>query len=372
MDMSGDAMLIIGLDWESGIEGFIDNGTLTSYDGEGTFVVDFDDRNAGKTTVTAVAPCYIKGDISGDCTVDTNDLRMLAENWLAGADTVVAVTPDDNYLRALYAFDDGSGIAVADTSGNGFNAAIIQLGDGAWDSTGGFDGGGCLDFNSTEVDADANMFNTLDDEISFAMWINIDVNALDGTSGTNFVTYILGSTGSASSATQIGRQYGDADEVDATFRIGFDPLVSPASDLATHTSLMSVTDDIINGWHHYGFTQNTTTGAVRIYIDGLLVGQNDDRFKPLDDIRDLATVMNIGYYFYNGGEGGHFNGKIDEFRVYDYELSQAEIVSLAGLQQLTQPLVAESQEIDTELKADGSINFLDFAVMADNWLQSGN
>jgi len=59
---------------------------------------------------------------------------------------------------------------------------------------------------------------------------------------------------------------------------------------------------------------------------------------------------------------------VDEFRIYDYALSQAEVLNLAGYtvgQRYHQELLSLANAYD----ADEKIDFLDYVIMADNWLE---
>jgi hypothetical protein len=59
MDMQNDATLIIDGDCESTINGYITAGCLTSHGGSGSFDVDYDVTNSGKTTVTVNPPSNV-------------------------------------------------------------------------------------------------------------------------------------------------------------------------------------------------------------------------------------------------------------------------------------------------------------------------
>ena len=67
-----------------------------------------------------------------------------------------------------------------------------------------------------------------------------------------------------------------------------------------------------------------------------------------------------------------FAGSLDDVRIYERALSQAEIANLAGLpagETLHQPLqglLSVAENVD--LHDDEKINFKDFAVLADTWL----
>jgi len=53
MDVGGGTLIING-DAVSGVQGFIDNGWITAYEGNGTLNLDYDVTNAGQTTLTAL------------------------------------------------------------------------------------------------------------------------------------------------------------------------------------------------------------------------------------------------------------------------------------------------------------------------------
>ena len=53
LDISAGTLIIDG-NAVSDVQGYIDNGWITPYDANGTLVLDFDDTNAGQTTVKAI------------------------------------------------------------------------------------------------------------------------------------------------------------------------------------------------------------------------------------------------------------------------------------------------------------------------------
>jgi len=58
---------------------------------------------------------------------------------------------------------------------------------------------------------------------------------------------------------------------------------------------------------------------------------------------------------------------IDDFRIYDYALSQKEIAYVAtnGTGVFNLPLLSP-----LDLTQDDAIDFMDFAVLAENWLEN--
>jgi hypothetical protein len=94
-------------------------------------------------------------DLSGDCYVDTYDLRMLFDTWLFSGYDVNAATsvPEPN---VWYKFDETSGPNAYDYMNPGSWFAATYMQDPCdtnsydvnriWDSTGGYDGNGCIKF----------------------------------------------------------------------------------------------------------------------------------------------------------------------------------------------------------------------------------
>jgi len=71
-------------------------------------------------------------------------------------------------------------------------------------------------------------------------------------------------------------------------------------------------------WHHWAFTKNKNTGEMNIYKDGVLWLNGIDKNREVG----VVNTFKIGA---NRSQGNGWPGKIDEFRVWDVELSPTEI-----------------------------------------------
>jgi hypothetical protein len=100
----------------------------------------------------------------------------------------------------------------------------------------------------------------------------------------------------------------------------------------TLTSTVAVND---GAWHHVVATRNATSGAMRIYIDGVL---NGDKKGPAG-IRDAMPGLRIGS-IQSGAATGFLNGAIDQVQIYDYVLTQDEIASIYHHTQMLIPASA--------------------------------
>ena len=78
--------------------------------------------------------------------------------------------------------------------------------------------------------------------------------------------------------------------------------------------------DFKGKWNHFAFTKNTSTGIMRIYLNGVQWLSGSGKTKAIDlqelNIGGSITSSNLKYF-----------GKIDEFRIWDKELSGVEIAS---------------------------------------------
>jgi hypothetical protein len=98
---------------------------------------------------------------------------------------------------------------------------------------------------------------------------------------------------------------------------------------------------------------------MRIFLNGGLYDSRTGANSPISGI----TSFEIGSGWYGG-----YDGLIDDFRIYNYALSQSEIAHAAtnGTGIFDLPLM-----IPADLNVDNQVNFTDFALLADNWLENG-
>jgi hypothetical protein len=111
-------------------------------------------------------------------------------------------------------------------------------------------------------------------------------------------------------------------------------------------------------WNHWAFTKDADTGVMQIYLNGVLYDSRIGSHSPISGI----TSFEIG----NGWYGG-YDGTIDDLRIYDYALTQPEIVYVAtnGTGIFDQMLMTPA-----DLNGDNKIDFADFALLAEHWLEN--
>lgn len=73
-------------------------------------------------------------------------------------------------------------------------------------------------------------------------------------------------------------------------------------------------------WNHWVFTKNVTDGSMKIYVNSQLWHQGNGKVNPMDKTADFIIGSGYKKLFYRG--------VLDDFRVYDHELSVTEIETL--------------------------------------------
>ncbi|MEO8616839.1 MAG: LamG-like jellyroll fold domain-containing protein [Luteolibacter sp.] len=210
--------------------------------------------------------------------------------------TQVSVTPAD--LRALYAFEGNA----LDTSGNGYNGTATSV-----------------TYPTGVVGSQAAQFNgassrvvippSVTGDFTVALWVKTTDSA--GSSGDQWWSGKGLVDGEISIA---GADWGTS-IVGGKFVLG----VGSASADTTVASSASVNDGT---WHHVAATRNTTTGAMSVYVDGVLSGSGTG---PTGS-RTGPTQLSIGS-LQTGSN--YLNGTIDEVRMYARILTSTEINNLA-------------------------------------------
>jgi hypothetical protein len=84
-------------------------------------------------------------------------------------------------------------------------------------------------------------------------------------------------------------------------------------------SKTAVTAEVEGQWNYWTFTKNVVTGSMKIYLNGNLWSSATGKTKRMQNIKNFR----IGKGTWNGSQT--YEGKIDEFAVFNTELSQANI-----------------------------------------------
>ena len=283
-----------------------------------------------------------KGDFTGDCLIDESDLEIMAIDWLMRDYNVVAETPSSASLVAWYEFEGDT----TDSSGNGNDGTLHGTvsfvsgveGDYAID-LGGF--GDYMSIPGSNAPGGAFDFN---DVITVTAWIQ--VSALDKW----FQTVIS----KGDSSWRLAR-YQDQDRLEFSctgVAGGFDPLYGNVF------GTRGVDDGL---WHHVAGVYDGS--RIYLYVDGII-----------DASAEATGLMNnntFDVYIGANEEASErdWNGLIDDVRIYNRALSHGEIVGLMGEPEVYQPVISVANLYDEEPELSKSVNFRDYAAVAESWLK---
>ena len=204
---------------------------------------------------------------------------------------------------ASYGFNQGSGSTLTDSSGNGINGTI----NGAtWTTAGKY--GAALSFNgsSSFVDLGNPAPLRITGSMTWSAWVlATGTPADDG-------QIIAKSTGNSGS---IGWQLKTSPDTGPhTFGIG----VSPNGNSITQR--FSTTVRNLNTWYHVAGVYDAAARTLHVYVNGVL---DDGVLLGTVPASQFDPAQNVIIGRRSGGF--HFQGRIDELRVYNTALTQAQI-----------------------------------------------
>jgi hypothetical protein len=238
------------------------------------------------------------GVANGACNI-TARARDAAGNTATSA--AVSFTVFNNNLVAAYGFNENTGTIANDNSGNG-NTGILTNGP-AWSVSGKY--GAAILFDGTNDLVNINDANSLDltNGMTIEAWVNPGnltgyKTVICKENGTNTLSYALSAN---NSATNVNNQ-----RPNSRIRIG-----------TTTTTVTGTTKLALNTWTHIASTYD---GAVlRFYVNGTQVST----VNVTGNMVTTANMLRIGGSTTLSTQ--YFAGLIDEVRVYNRALSQAEI-----------------------------------------------
>jgi len=321
-------------------------------------------------------------DFNGDCAVDFEDLEEMAYNWLVQSYNIYPVAAP-NAPVAWYKFDDN----VNDSAGSAHgqvrgSPAYVP---GVFGQAISFDG----HRDSVEITAAAALFSKIRTAVTISFWqygadsphLTDTVCCSNYSYGLNdpAIAINLGCFASASSSCGAKISIAQFAETAELSNFNFFSASSAFSAVKTRHGQNNAGkynwdcgwpwsfNGRLSGnhryksqwsgrWNHWAFTKDAGIGKMQIFLNGLLYDSREHAYSPISAI----TSFEIGSGWYGG-----YDGLLDDFRIYDYALSQPEIVYVAtnGTGIFDVPLMSPA-----DLNADGRIDFKDFTLLADNWL----
>jgi hypothetical protein len=357
-----DATLIdTWTEWNIDLKDFQDQGVeLSDVDSITIGIGDKDDPQPGGSgkmlfdDIRLYQPRYVAGkvtplraDFTGDGIVNDDDLEIMLNDWLEGDYTIYATPPGPAMSRWEFEnnVNDSIGGLNGTTRGNPTYAAG-QSGQAI-----NLDGDDYVDLgNPPELD-----FGTVD--WSITAWVK---TAMTGT-GDNNKGVIYAKGGDRAGGIRYGLYVNENQAVQGSI----DLVTDDDTNKREAISSVSVSD---GQWHHIVGLRNGDT--INVYIDGILDGTAD---LPAD--YDLSGTSQHNAYIGVVTDNSlavpekYLIGSVDDVRIYDYALSQSEILDVMGQNELYFPLTSVANIFDEEPVNSKQVNEKDRAILDEEWLQ---
>jgi hypothetical protein len=267
-------------------------------------------------------------DLSGNCIVDYADVEIVANQWLSDGLMITPVDPGTAGLVAHYPLNGNANDTVGGY--NGTTSGIVSYGAGKIGQA------IVLDGTDDEVSVPYSAALNPPERFTVSLWAKASsggtghraaISCRDDAPQRGYIVYAT-----PSNIWQFWTGTGS----------GWQAVAGPSVSLDEWVHLAAV----------------FSSGTKQLYVDGILAGEATDTTLMVND----AQVLLIGAGANEGTPHNYFfQGAIDDARIYNNALSRAEVAWLAGY---TSPF---SEPFD--LNVDGAVDFKDFAVLADAWLE---
>ncbi|MCF7975282.1 MAG: discoidin domain-containing protein [Phycisphaerae bacterium] len=263
--------------------------------------IDLSSVNTNLQSVTKLTIGVDGSNASGLLLID--DIKLYAK----AGEVLTPVEPSSDALVGAWSFDEGSGTVAADSSGHGHNGTIVN---GTWEAG---PVGSALHFDgtSTQVTISSGAWDTIDQQVTVSLWTYVDSSITQ--SPVTFAAYRDPANGN----TRVINTHIVWSNSNLYFDTGGD---GTGYDRINKLATASVYGD---AWVHWAFTKNAETGEQKVYRNGTLWLSGTGLTRTMTGV----TTFTLGAH--NGGS--FWNGSMDEFELYNKELTQEEILWLAGV-----------------------------------------
>ena len=265
-------------------------------------------------------------DLSGNCVVDAADVDILANLWLDTGFQVTPADPGTTGLVAYYPFNGNANDTVGGHNGTTVGTPVYTTGKI----------GQAILLNGVDQMVDVGSVG-----ISGAAPRTISGWAKSNSTAMPDWTNIFGFTGT-DDANLTGRSF------DIELRGG--QLQFCLHVYGWEGNILPLDLD----WHHLAATYDGTT--ISWYGDGAFIGS-----LVRTPALNTEDTVHIGRRGDTGEAVNFFPGKVDDVKIWNRALTGAQIAWLAGR--------TSTFSIPADLRQDNVINFKDFAVLADSWLE---
>jgi uncharacterized repeat protein (TIGR03806 family) len=275
-----------------------------------------------------------------------NELPSYASNRLT-------IEKTDASLVTWLKLDETSGLIAHDSSTGGNDATIDSAEAASW-VTGKI--GGALEFNTDGQRM--TMVNKLTHDFTLSFWMK---------STQRFLRNAAPYDGSPLFFADAGGKQADV-MVTGTRRNGVNVITFMTDSLTEDTaSLYGETEVCTGDWVHVAVCRKQSTGLMQIFVNGVL----DVSMNGSTATLDANMVLETGHA---NAENTDYAGSLDQVKIYDHVLTQAEITALSTETPATNtgaidawyaanlPGLTHLQDFDIDPDGDGLSNLAEFAV----------
>jgi len=224
-------------------------------------------------------------------------------------------------LKAYWAFDGGYIDSVSGTVGTPVHSSSVSFVTGKKGKAVEVTSPGYI--NSNLGDAIAGMQN-----LTCVMWINHPATIDPAGSKFTYFPFSLNDAGFSWENTKFFALFNNADNASNSYgKVG---LNDQWFDIGQKWPKM-----LDGNWHQLAISFSGTSGTLKVYGDGALIGTS--AFKPQTDFGTVTSFTLGGPDDFANAANGWMNslsGDLDEFKVFNKELSQDDITALYTLQSL--------------------------------------
>ncbi|MHC4167947.1 MAG: LamG-like jellyroll fold domain-containing protein, partial [Planctomycetota bacterium] len=257
------------------------------------------DTYKGPVSGTSYTPAALEMGKTYYWRVDEFDAILTHAGDVWSLTTIPVIAGADPNLVGWWKLDEGQGTSVVDWSGQGNHGTLI--GGAEWIDA--YDGGGVkLDGSDDYVALPIGPVISSLSSATFTTWVDFS-NAggawqriFDFGSGTGTYIFLCPRTGAGGPMRLAITTGGGGGE-----------------------SLIDAPNTLVSGWHHVAAVVQST--GIQLYLDGTVVASGPTTVVP----SDLGQTTNnwLGRSQYSAD--GYLNASLDDFRIYDYAMSQDQI-----------------------------------------------